>query len=159
MMETSDAGVEMIISFEGIRLQAYRDVVGVWTIGFGHTGPEIGPSTTWTMEQANDAFFARLENEFEPAVNEVCDENTTQQQFDAMVSLIYNIGVGSYATSKKKGTGFRGSSVARHHKAHEYEEAADAFRMWNLAKGRFLAPLAKRREVERRVYLTGEYPE
>ncbi len=145
-MQTSDAGRKMIEGFEGLRLHAYRDIVGVWTIGFGHTGPDIGPGTVWTREQADQALSDRIAHEFEPAVATAGE--ATQQQFDAMVCLAYNIGAG----------GFKHSSVARRHAMGDYPAAADAFRMWNKAGGRFVAALASRREKERTVYLGGAYP-
>ena len=147
MMQTSDAGRAMIEGFEGLRLEAYQDVVGVWTIGYGHTAPDIGPGVVWTQEQCDQALSDRLANEFEPAVASVGD--AAQGQFDAMVCLAYNIGAGA----------FRRSHVATYHQEHDFSNAADAFLMWTKAGGRELPPLRRRREAERQVYLGGAYPE
>ena len=148
-MNTSAAGRKMIEGFEGCRLEAYQDIVGVWTIGYGSTGPGVGPGVVWTQEQADQNLTDRLANEFEPVVNRVCANiPTTQQQFDAMVSLEWNIGTG----------GFAGSTVARDHKAGDFPLAADAFLMWDHAGGEVCEPLLRRRQAERQVYLGGAYP-
>lgn len=139
----SAAGREMIEGFEGLRLHAYQDIVGIWTIGYGHTGPDVHAGLTWTKEQADEALTQRLRNEFEPAVIAVGrDVPTTQGQFDAMCSLAYNIGV----------KGFSGSEVAKHHRAMEYGQAANAFKNWSHAGGRVVQALLNRRLKEARVY-------
>jgi lysozyme len=145
-MNTSAAGRKMIEGFEGCRLEAYQDIVGVWTIGYGDTGPDVGPDIVWTQEQCDSALTNRLQNEFEPAVNAAGP--ASQQQFDAMVCLAYNIGAG----------GFAGSTVAREHAAGNYNAAADAFLMWDKAGGEVCEPLLHRRQAERQVYLGGAYP-
>jgi lysozyme len=144
-MQTSPAGCEMIYRFEGFKLRSYRDIVGVWTIGPGLTGDDIGPDTVWTKEQCDEAFRRRLAAEFEPGVMHAIGSPptpVTQGQFDAMVSLAYNIGVRAFA----------GSSVARHHKAGEYDAAADAFSLWDKAGGHEVQALLNRREEEAQVY-------
>lgn len=146
MMQTSGAGRAMIEGFEGLRLKAYQDIVGVWTIGYGYTGPDIGPGVLWTREQADQALSDRLANEFEPAV--AAAGEATQEQFDAMVCLAYNIGRG----------GFERSTVARKHRAGDFAGAADAFLLWDKAAGQLCEPLYRRRMAERQVYLGGAYP-
>ena len=143
-MKTSPAGVGLIKKFEGLRLTAYQDVVGVWTIGFGDTGADVWPGLTITGDEAVRRLANRLAREFEPGVSAaIVGIPTTQGQFDAMVSLAYNIGVGA----------FRCSSVARFHRAGDHQAAADAFRLWNKAGQRVLEGLMRRREDERRLYL------
>ena len=143
-LHISPAGRAMIERFEGLRLTAYQDIVGVWTIGYGHTGPEVRPGLTITKEQADQWLTDRLENEFGAAVNRlVGDAPTTQGQFDAMVSLTYNIGVG----------GFSKSSVLHQHLAGDYDEAADAFMLWNKAGGQVVDALDARRQEEGQVYM------
>jgi len=148
-MQTSDAGRKMIEGFEGCRLEAYQDIVGVWTIGYGSTGPGIGPGVVWTQEQCDQNLSDRLTKEFEPVVSYVSDQTaTTQAQFDAMVCLAYNIGAG----------GFAHSTTAREHSAGNYHAAADAFLMWDRAGGEVCEPLLHRRQAERQVYLGDAYP-
>jgi len=148
MMQTSPAGRAMIERFEGLVLKAMRPMHGtdVWTIGYGHTGPDVYEGLVWTKEQADEALSHRLANEFEPGVLHAIKSPptpVTQGQFDAMVSLAYNIGV----------RGFAGSEVARHHMAGEYQEASDAFDNWANYHGQHNDALAHRRDVEGQMYL------
>ncbi len=144
-MKISPAGRDLIARNEGLRLEAYRDVVGVWTIGYGDTGPDVVEGLTITKAEAIRRLDDRLEREFGAAVNKgIGSAPTTQGQFDAMVSLAYNIGVGA----------FRKSSVRREHVAGNYEAAADAFLMWNKAGGTVWAGLTRRRGEERKLYLS-----
>ncbi len=149
MMHVSAAGRELIGRNEGDKLAAYRDSVGVWTIGKGDTGPDVVEGLTITQDESDTRFANRLAREFEPAVSKaIGDAPTTQGQFDAMVSLSYNIGTG----------GFAKSSVCRLHKAGDYEGAANAFALWNKAGGRVLAGLTRRRQEEADLYLSDVSP-
>src|SRR5690349_4997661 len=124
-MKTSAAGLELIRRNEGCRLTAYLDTIAnpaVWTIGYGSTGPGVYQGLTITQQQADQILVDRLAHEFEPGVlSALQGAPVSQPQFDAMVSLAWNIGVG----------GFGKSSVARYHRAGNYQAAADAFRLWN----------------------------
>src|SRR5690625_2307834 len=64
----SQEGLKVLKHFEGVRLKAYRDPVGVWTIGYGHTGPEVHEGLVWSHAQAEKALRDRLNNEFVPGV-------------------------------------------------------------------------------------------
>lgn len=144
-MKTGVAGRELIERNEGLRLNAYQDSVGVWTIGFGDTGPDVVEGLTITREEADQRFSRRLAREFEPAVDRVCEGVPTKQgEFDAMVSLAYNIGTGAFAKS----------SVARMHRAGNTQAAAEAFALWNKAGGRVLAGLTRRRQEEADLYVS-----
>lgn len=144
-MRTSPTGIALIKKFEGCRLVAYRDVAGVLSIGWGETGPHVHAGMEITQALADRMLADRLAREFEPGVTgAIGGTPVTQNQFDAMVSLAYNIGVG----------GFRGSTVARMHKAGDHLSAAEAFELWNRADGRIIAGLVRRREEERDLYLS-----
>ena len=144
-MRTGPAGLEIIRRNEGCRLTAYRDVVGVWTVGFGDTGPDVVLGLTITREESERRLADRLAREFEPGVlAAIGNAPTTQPQFDAMVSLAYNIGVGA----------FQKSTVARTHKAGDHRTAAEAFLLWNKASGREYAGLTRRRQEEAALYLS-----
>lgn len=137
-----EAALEIIKRNEGCELEAYRDVVGVLTIGYGHTGPDVVAGKRITQEQA-DALLAYDIRTFEDGVRAAsapCPEN----QIGAMVSLAYNIGLGA----------FRGSTVLRRHNSQDFRGAADAFLMWNKAGGRELTGLTRRRHEERALYLS-----
>ena len=153
MMHVSPAGRKMIEAFEGCRLTAYQDIVGIWTIGYGCTGEPVHQGLTITQQQADDMLSNRLAQEFEPKVMaEIGNVPTTQGQFDAMVSLAFNIGTGRIEHGQGEG-GFDGSSVARFHKAGEYDKAADAFLLWDKAGGQVVDALDRRRAEEGQVYL------
>lgn len=145
-MKTSSVGIELIKRNEGCRLKAYLDTIAnppVWTIGYGDT-LNVYEGLVITQQEAEDRLASRLANEFEPAVSKVCTSKTTQPQFDAMVSLAWNIGIGAFAKS----------SVARFHKAGSYAKAADAFLAWNKAGGVVIPGLTRRRTEERALYLS-----
>jgi lysozyme len=156
-MSVSAVGRALIERNEGLRLDAYPDPAtggDPWTIGYGDTGPDVVPGFTITKEEADRRLSNRLANDFGQNVNEeIGDAPTTQGQFDAMVSLAYNIGNGG--AKHQHGThGFDGSSVLREHLAGNYAAAADDFLLWNKAAGRELPALDRRRAEERALYLS-----
>lgn len=151
-MKCNTAGREIIQQWESCRLHAYRCPAGKITIGYGHTGPELSMGLTIDQERANLLLEKDLAI-FEMGVTKALGSApTTWNQFSAMVSLAFNIGVGA----------FRTSSVLRHHLAGNYQGAADSFRLFNkgTVHGRkeILPGLVKRREEERRLYLREEVP-
>ncbi len=138
-LKISPAGLTAIKQREGVELRAYQDTRGIWTIGVGHTGREVHRGLRWTEEQVNTA----LEHDIgwaEAAVNSDVHTPLTQNEFDALVSLTYNIGAG----------GFAGSSVRKQLNAGNKQAAADDFLMWERP-----AVLVKRREGERAQFLKG----
>lgn len=137
--------ITLIKSCEGCYLHSYRDPVGVWTIGYGHTGSDVHPSQTISQQKADQLLYNDLAK-FEDGVDDLLDENTntTDNQFGAMVSLAYNVGLGN----------FEKSSVLRYHNEGKNWLAAEAFLLFNKAGGRILPGLVRRRELERRLYLT-----
>ena len=123
MMQLSNAGLQQIIKREGVILHAYRDSVGVWTIGTGHTSaagsPKVVPGMVIT-KQENDQI---LRKDLEPIVkdlNNVIKVKVTQNQFDAIVSIVFNVGPKFYTSTcmKKLNSG-------------DYKGAAEAIMMWN----------------------------
>jgi lysozyme len=140
------AGVKLMHDFEGCRLQAYADPGSAdghpWTIGWGSTGPGIAKGVVWTQAQADDRFVSDLAK-FAAKVRDVLGgAKTTQHQFDAMVSLAYNIGVGAFSKS----------TVLRKHRAGDYAGAQAAFAMWNKNDGAVMAGLTRRRAAEAALY-------
>lgn len=143
----SPRGIKLMHAFEGCRLDAYPDPGSKdghpWTIGYGSTGPGIAKGVRWTQEQADARFAADLDAKYGKAVNDMLgDAPTTQSQFDALVSLCYNIGIAA----------LRGSTVMRRHKARDYQGAADAFVMWNKNDGKVMRGLTRRRLAEADLY-------
>lgn len=121
-MKISDAGLSLIIEREGSRNKAYLDSVGVWTIGVGHTGPEVHAGLVWTDEQITEALRRDIER-FEMAVNDAVLVELDQYQFDALVSFAFNVGAGA----------FRSSTLVRLLNAgRSVEEVAKQFDRWNI---------------------------
>ena len=144
-MDISAEGLKLIQSFEGLRLKAYDDGVGVWTIGYGTikypNGVKVKSGDVCTESQANEYMKHDLEG-FVSAVNKLVTVPLKQNQFDALVSLMYNIGQTNFANStllKKLNTG-------------NYKDAAAQFNVWNRAGGRVMQGLINRRAAERKVF-------
>ena len=137
------AAEHLIEHYEGCRLEAYQDVVGVWTIGYGHTG-DVSPGEEIDETDADDMLhddLTRFEEGVDAALN---GADCTANEFGAMVSLAYNVGLGN----------FYKSTVLRKHLARDYAGAADAFLLWNKAGGKVWPALTQRRRDERTLYLT-----
>lgn len=146
-MKTSKAGLDLIRRWEGCRLTAYRDSVGVLTIGYGITSAagiiRVTEGLTITQKQADDYLVAALAK-YEAAVAKAITRPMTQAQFDAFVSLCYNIGPGAFASS----------TVVKRFNTGDIAGAADAILMWNKAGGKVLKGLENRRADERRHFLS-----
>lgn len=140
-MKINVAGLALIKTFEGLRLDAYRCPAGIPTVGYGHTGSDVRIPMTITPGEAERLLLRDLAR-FE-AVVAANAEDASENQFSAMVCLAFNIGPGR----------FLGSSVLRRHNAGNHAGAADAFLMWNKAGRKVLAGLIRRREAERALYL------
>lgn len=143
---------KLMHQFEGCRLKAYPDSGSKdghpWTIGWGSTGPGIGPGVVWTQEQA-DARFAEDLEKFGNRVAALIGEcPTTAHQMAAMVSLAYNIGAGD--------GGFKTSTVLRKHKEGDYAGAKEAFGRWVKNDGRVMQGLVRRRAAEAELYGTAD---
>ena len=142
--------VDKMHNFEGCRLEAYPDPGSKdghpWTIGYGATGPGIGPGVVWTQEQADARFLSDLAK-FEDGVTRLIGSApTTQCQFDALVSLAYNIGLDEDKDVIAEGLG--DSSLLRAHIAGDYATAARKFLDWRFNDGREMKGLLKRRKAE-----------
>lgn len=136
--------VKLIMDFEGCRLKAYRDIVGVWTIGWGETlGVKEG--MVWTQAQA-DAVLRRRVGFFMLETMRKCPQLFLEppERVAACTSLAYNIGLGAFGAS----------TVCRKTKQREFEVAARSFLLWNKAGGRVVRGLTLRRQAEAAVYLT-----
>ncbi|WP_338149530.1 lysozyme [Acinetobacter higginsii] len=143
---TSNVGLDLIASFEGTKLKAYDDGVGVWTIGIGTTvypnGVKVKKGDSCTLDQAK-TYFAHDLKRFEASVNNLVKVPLSQNQFDALVSLTYNIG----------STAFKNSTLLKKLNAKDYAGAADQFLRWNKGGGKVLKGLVRRREAERALFL------
>jgi lysozyme len=145
-MKTNKAGLDLIKSFEGLRLTTYKCSAGVDTIGYGHTSaagePKVTPGMKITEKEAEE-ILARDLGKYEAAVDKAITITPTENQFAAMVSLCYNIGPGNFSSS----------SVVKKLNAGDVEGAANSFLLWNKAAGKVLAGLTRRREAEKTLFL------
>lgn len=144
-MKLSQRGIDLIKQFEGYSSKAYPDPAtgGVpWTIGYGTTRG-VKPGMVITAEQAEKMLRDDVAK-FESGVSSLIAAPTTQGQFDAMVSLAYNIGLGNFGKS----------TLLKKHNARCYTCAADQFRVWNRANGKVMNGLTRRRAAERQVYMS-----
>ena len=143
-MKTSNAGIELIKSFEGLRLKAYQDVVGIWTIGFGSTGSEIVKGLEWTEAQCIDRLRQDLVK-FETGIESVLKKPITQNQFDAFVCFTYNCGIGA----------FKGSTMLKKFNSGD-ATVGEEFLKWNKAGGKEVPGLTRRRKAEQALFLKPE---
>lgn len=143
-MKTSAAGLAAIEAREGRRLVAYQDSTGVWTIGVGHTGlvngVAIGRGMTITSDQC-DQLFATDIVKFENALNKALTVPVTQNEFDALVSWLYNVGTG-YASSSN-------STIIRDLNKGDVAGAAAAFDLYHKPP-----EVISRRDGEKAQFLT-----
>jgi lysozyme len=126
--------------FEGLRLKAYQDSAGIWTIGYGHTGG-VSPGDTCTGEQA-EQWLAEDVKTAEDAVNRLVKVPLAQDQFDALVDFVYNVGEGNFAHS----------TMLRLLNAGDHQAASQEFVKWDLAGGVQVAGLLRRRMAEQEVF-------
>ncbi|MCU6263604.1 lysozyme [Serratia ureilytica] len=146
-MNISKSGIELIKRFEGLRLKAYQDSVGVWTIGYGWTQPidgkKVGPGMQ--IDQATaDRLLKCGVVQYEQGVNQLVKVKITQGQFDALVSFAYNLGLRSLSTS----------TLLKKLNAGDKAGAADEFGKWANAGGKRLKGLVARRAAEREMFLS-----
>lgn len=140
MMQTKNK--DLIKEAEGLELKAYLCPAQVWTIGYGHTGDDVWPGLTITLPEAEALLTSDLER-FEGYVNKHVKVALSQNQFDALVSFVYNVGAQAFIDS----------TLLKKLNAGDYEGAADQFPRWNKSKGRVLNGLVKRRDKERKLFL------
>ena len=146
-MKTSDRGVALIKAHEGLRLQAYQDPVGVWTIGYGHTTAAGPPKVERGMKITDagaDAILRQDLAKFEGYVSSAVKVPLNQNEFDALVSFTFNLGPGN----------LRSSTLLKKLNAGDRAGAADEFLKWTKAGGKTLPGLVKRREAERALFRT-----
>jgi len=148
-MKLSSAGLDLICQFEGYhtalsdgRCVAYRCPANVLTIGWGCT-EGVKEGMIWTRDEAQVALCRELEK-FEAGVTQLVTVKLNQNQFDALVSFTYNVGLSA----------FERSTIRRKLNAVDYRGAASAFKLWNKGGGRVLRGLVNRRARESTLFLT-----
>ena len=129
-------GLSLIKKFEGCELEAYQCSAGVWTIGYGHT-KGVTPSDSISQEEAEQMLVDEL-HEYESYVNEYVTVALSQNQFDALVSWVYNLGPAN----------LKASTMLKVLNDGKYEEVPYQMKRWNKAGGKVLEGLIRRREAE-----------
>jgi len=145
-MKISDNGLNLIKKFEGCRLTAYQDAVGVWTIGYGTTnadkaitGTTICQGLKISQATADGWLRQSVDKKYGPKVDKYSAYNWNQNEFDALVSFAYNIGSIDGLTAKG---------------SRSKEEIADKILAYNRAGGKVLSGLTRRRQEERKLFIT-----
>ena len=143
----SDNGMSLLEQFEGLRLEAYLDSAGIATIGWGSikypNGNKVKLGDKITKAQAKEYKLHDLK-EFESTVNTSVKVHLTQNQYDALVSISYNIGSNA----------FKNSTLLKKLNSGDYKGAAEQFLAWNKAGGKKVQGLVNRREAERKLFLS-----
>ena len=140
----NQAGLDLIKSFEGLRLSAYRDPVGIWTIGYGTTrGVREGMQIT---ERMADELLLGDVAYFENVVRSLVKVSLTDNEFSALVSFVYNLGEGNLSRS----------TLLKKLNAGDKRGAADELPRWNKAGGKVLQGLVRRRAAERALFLRAD---
>ena len=149
-MRTSENGIALIKRWEGLELESYQDIAGVWTIGYGHT-ETAGPNQKISEREAEELLKRDLEPR-ERAVGDLTSVPLNQNEFDALVSFVYNVGVGAYRNSTARKRLNRGDRVG----------AAEALTWFNKATIggvlREVNGLKRRRAAEQALFLTPVNP-
>jgi lysozyme len=147
MAALNAAGLELIKAFEGLRFTAYRDAVGVWTIGYGHTDmtgkpPRVRAGLRITEGEAEEILRSDLEV-YEDAVRAAVTVDLNDNQYSALVSFTYNVGPGNLLKS----------SVLARVNARRFDQVPARLMLWNRAGGKVLRGLTRRRAAEGELFM------
>jgi len=135
-MNIGQKGIDLIKHFEGCELNAYKCPAGVWTIGYGHI-KGVSEGMSITQEQAEQMLLDELK-EYENYINELVTVNLSQNQFDALVSWVYNLGPAN----------LQSSTLLKVLNSGDYSGVPAQIERWNKAGGKVLEGLIRRREAE-----------
>lgn len=140
-MKTSETGLNLIKKFEGFRAEAYKCPAGVWTIGYGHTN---GVKKGMIIDELKAGTFLSIDvQKYEYAINTSVKVKLNQNQFDALVSFVYNVGTGA----------FKKSTMLKFLNEKHFPLAAGQFDRWNKVKGVVCQGLVNRRKSEKELFL------
>ena len=137
-MKISQEGLSLIKKFEGCKLEAYKCAAGVWTIGYGST-KGVKKGDTLTQEEADKLLLHEME-EYEGYINDLVDVNLKQNEFDALVSWVFNLGPANLKSSTLL------KVLNSTHK--DWNDIPTQIKRWNKAGGKVLQGLVRRREAE-----------
>lgn len=140
-MKINKAGLDIVKKWEGLRLKAYLCPADVLTIGYGSTGPHVKSGMIITAEEA-EALLVKDLSRFEQGVAKLVPANCTENQFSALVSFSFNVGLAALTKS----------TLLRKFKAGDMAGAQAEFAKWNKAGGKILSGLVKRRADEAKLF-------
>jgi lysozyme len=152
MFRSSDDIQNQIMRWEGVRLEAYQDTGGIWTVGYGHTGAGVRAGTRWTPQQARNVFkldIAQLDHKLNLILPGMGLHSLFQHQYDGIVAFTYNCGVETLSpTYNGHGNGYRFLATKQF----------ESFANWMTEfvhdqKGHELPGLVARREFEKKIFL------
>ena len=146
-MNISQEGLALIKKFEGCELEAYKCAAGVWTIGYGST-KGVKEGDTITQEEADNLLLHEME-EYESYINNLVEVDLEQNQFDALVSWVFNLGPAN----------LKASTLLKVLNAKDYEGVPAQIKRWNKAGGKVLQGLIRRREAESLLFENKEWHE
>ena len=135
-MNISQEGISLIKKFEGCELEAYKCAAGVWTIGYGST-KGVKEEDTLTQEEADNLLLHEMQ-EYEGYINDLVKAPLEQNQFDALVSWVFNLGPAN----------LKASTMLKFLNAGDYHLIPSQIKRWNKAGGKVLEGLIRRREAE-----------
>lgn len=151
-MNISNKGLELIKSFENCKLEAYLDIEGIPTIGWGSTGPNVKLGLIWTQDQADNDLTLKTNGLASRIYNSIpndpsssfSQEDATQGQIDALTSFSYNLGLHA----------LQNSTLWKDYLLGNIQEAANQFPLWDHAGGKVVPGLLRRREAEMALFLS-----
>ncbi|EJN4070720.1 lysozyme [Salmonella enterica] len=145
MNQISSQGLDLIKEFEGLKLNAYRDSGGIWTVGYGYTGivngRKINSETVLTEDRATYYLIKELDS-ISVNINKLITVKLNQHQYDAIMSFVYNIGINN----------FKHSTLLYYININEWSLAANEFIKWDKCKGKKIHGLMLRRIKEKRLF-------
>lgn len=133
----NNAGIALTQQFEGLKLSSYQDQVGVWTIGYGHTGSTVHGGQTISQTQADQLLRSDVAGAV-TCVNNAVTAKINQNQFDALVDFVFNLGCHALLTS----------TLLRYVNSGQFAAAATQFQLWDHAGGVIVPGLLQRRQAE-----------
>jgi len=140
-LKINQSGLKILELAEGLRLKAYKCPAGKWTIGYGHTGPDVRPDSFITEQDAERLLNDDLQEAI-GAVNRLVRVVLTSNQFSALVCFVYNVGAGA----------FEKSTMRRLLNEGRYGDAANEFLRWDKVKGVQVRGLTSRRRAEKALF-------
>jgi lysozyme len=146
-MKISQEGLSLIKKFEGCELEAYKCAAGVWTIGYGST-KSVKEGDTLTQEKADELLLHEM-NEYEGYVNEMVKVDLKQNEFDSLVSWVFNLGPSNLSSS----------TLLQKLNNKDWDDVPNQIKRWNKAGGQVKQGLVRRREAEALLFEGKEWHE